>query len=214
MTLTAPRALRPDTVAHPQQAPAAPQVVVMGVSGCGKSTVGAALAQTLGLAFIEGDSLHPARNVALMAAGTALTDADRAGWLATIADKLAQARADGAGLVLSCSALKRRYRDGLRAACPGLRLVYLHGSAGQLAARLQARSGHYMPASLLASQLSTLEPPAADEQALRFDIALPVHQISSEAALQLCPAAVLQPCPAAALQPCPAAVLQPRPATP
>jgi gluconokinase len=185
--LTTPRALIADAVVPPQHAPAALQVVVMGVSGCGKSTVGAALAQALGLAFIEGDSLHPARNVALMAAGTALTDDDRAGWLATLADKLAQAQAKDAGLVLSCSALKRSYRDLLRARCPGLRLVYLQGTAAQLASRLQARSGHYMPASLLASQLSTLEPPAPDEQALRFDITLPAHQISNAAALQLSP---------------------------
>ena len=162
----------------------------MGVSGCGKSTVGAALAQALGQAFIEGDSLHPPRNVALMAAGTPLTDADRAGWLATIADKLAQAQAEGAGLVVSCSALKRSYRDLLRARCPGMRLVYLHGTAKQLASRLQARSGHYMPASMLASQLTTLEVPSPDEQALRFDIGLPAHQIATAAAQQLIPPAL------------------------
>jgi carbohydrate kinase (thermoresistant glucokinase family) len=159
----------------------------MGVSGCGKSTVGAALAQALGLAFIEGDSLHPPRNVALMAAGTPLTDDDRAGWLATIADRLARAQAGGAGLVLSCSALKRSYRDGLRARCPGLRLVYLHGTAAQLQARLQWRSGHYMPPSLLASQLATLEPPDIDERALSFDIALPARQIAAAAVAQLIP---------------------------
>ena len=157
----------------------------MGVSGCGKSTVGAALAQALGLAFIEGDSLHPPRSVALMAAGTPLTDADRASWLATIADKLAQAQADGTGLVVSCSALKRSYRNLLRARCPGLRLVYLHGTAEQLHLRLQARSGHYMPASLLASQLATLQAPGPDEQALRFDIKLTAQQIAAAAVLQL-----------------------------
>ncbi len=146
------------------------QLVVMGVSGCGKSSVGQQLAQALGHAFIEGDVLHPPPNVARMAAGMALTDADRAGWLAEIGRRLGQARAAGVGLVVSCSALKRSYRDGLRAACPGLLFVYLQGSAVLLRQRLQARSGHYMPASLLDSQLATLEPPAADEAAITLDI--------------------------------------------
>ena len=149
---------------------AAPQVVVMGVSGCGKSTVGAHLAQSLGVPFIEGDSLHPPRNVALMAAGTPLTDADRADWLATIAQHLGAALVAGQGLVVSCSALKRRYRDQLRAACPGLRFVHLHGAAPLLRTRLAARTGHYMPPSLLDSQLATLQPPGADERAIIIDI--------------------------------------------
>jgi gluconokinase len=166
--------------------PAKPlQIVVMGVSGCGKSTVGAQLALALGADFVEGDGLHPARNVALMAAGTALTDADRAGWLGVIADQLARAHGAGRSLVVSCSALKRAYRDLLRATCPGLRFVHLHGSVDQLSARLQARSGHYMPASLLASQLATLQVPAADEQALVFDIAQTAQQISAAALAQL-----------------------------
>ena len=163
----------------------APQVVVMGVSGCGKSTVGAQIAQALGLDFVEGDTLHPPQNVALMAAGTALTDADRAGWLAAIADQLSQAHAAGRGLVLSCSALKRSYRDLLRSACPGLRWVHLHGQPGLLRERLQARKGHYMPSSLLDSQLATLEPPSADEAALCFDISRPAASISVDALSQL-----------------------------
>ena len=157
------------------------QLVVMGVSGCGKSTIGAALAAAMGLNFIEGDTLHPPRNVALMAAGTPLTDADRAGWLGIIADRLAQAHSAGQGLVVSCSALKRRYRDQLRAHCPGLQLLHLRGGREQLMQRLQARSGHYMPASLLDSQLDTLELPAADEHALCFDVGLPAAQITAEA---------------------------------
>ena len=164
---------------------AAPQIVVMGVSGCGKSSMGAQLALALGLAFIEGDSLHPPRNVALMAAGTPLTDADRADWLATIAQHLGQAQAAGSGLVVSCSALKRRYRDGLRAACPGLHLVYLHGPAALLRQRLAARSGHYMPASLLDSQLATLEPPGADEAALILDIGLSTAEVVAAALADL-----------------------------
>ncbi|MBE7418265.1 MAG: gluconokinase [Ideonella sp.] len=142
----------------------------MGVSGSGKTTVGRALAQALGFAFVEGDELHPQRNVARMAAGVALTDADRDGWLDAIAARLARATADGEGLVVSCSALKRAYRDRLRAAAPGLHFVYLHGTPQLLGERLAGRRGHYMPASLLPSQLQTLEPPVADEGAVVFDI--------------------------------------------
>ena len=175
-----------DAVTPPPPSPHPPPVVVvMGVSGCGKSTVGAQLAVALGVPFIEGDTLHPPGNVALMAAGTPLTDADRADWLLTIATRLGQAHAAGCGLVVSCSALKRRYRDQLRTACPGLRFVYLHGSAEQLRHRLQGRTGHYMPASLLDSQLSALQPPAAAENALVFNIALPVDQITASALAQL-----------------------------
>ncbi|HKX43123.1 MAG TPA: gluconokinase, partial [Burkholderiaceae bacterium] len=126
------------------------QVVVMGVSGSGKSTVGALLAEALGTEFVEGDTLHPPENVAKMRAGTPLTDADREGWLHTIAARLAAAHAAGQGLVISCSALKRAYRDTLRASAPDLRLIHLHGDFDLLAARMAARSGHYMPASLLA----------------------------------------------------------------
>ena len=154
-------------------------LVVMGVSGCGKTLIGRAVARTLGLPFIEGDELHPPRNVALMAAGTPLTDADRADWLATIAARLGSAQAAGQGLVVSCSALKRSYRDLLRGSCPGLRLVHLHGSPALLHQRMLARTGHYMPASLLASQLATLEPPAADEDAISVDIGLPPDTVAA-----------------------------------
>ena len=162
-------------------------LVVMGVSGCGKSSVGQQVAQALGLAFIEGDSLHPATNVALMAAGTPLTDADRAGWLAEIGGRLGQARAAGQGLVVSCSALRRQYRDGLRAACPGLQFVHLHGSAALLHQRMRARSGHYMPTSLLDSQLATLELPTADEPVITLDISPPTAQVVAMALARLRP---------------------------
>jgi gluconokinase len=145
--------------------------VVMGVSGCGKSTVGAQLAATLGVSFLEGDSLHPARNVARMAAGFALSDEDREGWLQALAKRIRQARLAGQGLVLSCSALKRSYRDILRQDAPDLRFIYLHGTPELLATRMAERTGHYMPLSLLASQLSTLEVPGEEENAQHFDVA-------------------------------------------
>jgi gluconokinase len=162
-----------------------PLIVVMGVSGCGKSTVGRRLADEMGVPFIEGDDLHPPRNVALMAAGTPLTDDDRRDWLRTLAAALAGAAARGQGLVVACSALKRRYRDQLRAGAPGVRFVHLHGSPELLAARVRERPGHYMPASLLPSQLVTLEPPAADEDAITFDIAAPTEAIVAAVRRQL-----------------------------
>jgi carbohydrate kinase (thermoresistant glucokinase family) len=151
------------------------RVVVMGVSGCGKSTVGRGLADGLGVPYVEGDTLHPPRNVALMAAGTPLTDEDRQGWLQAVAAELAQAQRSG--VVVSCSALRRRYRNVLRAAAPDLKLVYLRGDHGLLAERMRARSGHYMPPSLLQSQLDTLEPPGVDESAFVADIAPPPEQL-------------------------------------
>ena len=157
----------------------------MGVCGCGKSSVGHQIAQTLGLAFLEGDELHPPRNVALMAAGTALTDADRADWLAAIGARLGQSQAAGRGLVVSCSALKRAYRNLLRAACPSLRFIYLHGSTDLLRLRLQARQGHYMPPALLDSQLAALEPPGSDEAAIHIDINPPSTAVAAAALQQL-----------------------------
>ena len=162
---------------------AAPRLVVMGVSGCGKSTVGRLLAQALALPYVEGDELHPARNVALMAAGTALTDDDRDDWLAAVARTVREA--GKGGLVISCSALKRRYRDRLRESAPNLRLVYLHGSAELLASRMAQRSGHYMPPSLLQSQLLTLETPGADESALMADIARAPEDIVAALSAQI-----------------------------
>jgi gluconokinase len=158
-----------------------PRVVVMGVSGCGKSTLGQALAAQLGLRYAEGDDLHPPRNVALMAAGTPLTDEDRQGWLQAVARELAS----DDGVVVSCSALKRSYRDLLRASAPALRLVHLSGPAAVLEQRLQARSGHYMPASLLPSQLQALEPPGDDENPIVLDITQPPDQLLNQAVLRL-----------------------------
>lgn len=143
--------------------------VVMGITGSGKSTVGATLAHALGVDFIEGDDYHPPENVRRMASGTPLTDDDRAGWLKALATRIREAKDAGTGLVLTCSALKRSYRDVLRAAAPELRFVFLRGSRALIAERLAERRGHFMPASLLDSQLATLEEPALDEHAVTFD---------------------------------------------
>ena len=146
--------------------------VVMGVSGSGKSTVGAALANHFVVPFLEGDTYHPAANVSKMTAGIPLDDDDRAGWLDALAGEIGMARSQGRGLVLSCSALKRRYRDLLRVADPALRFVHLAGPRELIAERMHGRPGHYMPPSLLDSQLRILEPLQADEAGLTLDIAL------------------------------------------
>jgi gluconokinase len=144
--------------------------VVMGVSGSGKSLIGAAFARALGVDFVEGDEYHPAENVERMARGIALTDADRAGWLRSLATRIREAKKTGTGLVMTCSALKRSYRDILRAEAAELQFVFLKGPRALLAERLAGRRGHYMPASLLDSQLATLQEPSPDEQAWVFDI--------------------------------------------
>ena len=159
----------------------AARVVVMGVSGCGKSTVAEALAQQLGWRCLEGDDLHSAANVAKMASGIPLQDADRAGWLDSIAQALHTARSHSEGLVVSCSALKRIYRDRLRQGDADVVFVHLQGARELLHARMLARTHRYMKASLLDSQLATLEPPGADEQARGFDIALPPERIVHDA---------------------------------
>jgi gluconokinase len=143
-------------------------LVVMGVSGCGKSTVGGVLAGRLGWPLAEGDDLHPPENVAKMAAGHPLTDADRWPWLARIRQWIDAEEASGSSGVVTCSALKRRYRDVLRD--DSVVFVYLHGTREQLLARLTARQAHFMPAALLDSQLADLEPPEDDERAIRMDI--------------------------------------------
>ena len=155
--------------------------VVMGVSGSGKSTLARSLATELGADFIEGDALHPPANIARMAKGVPLTDADRSDWLRSLGAELQRAREQGRSVVLACSALKRSYRDLLRAAEPELLFLHLHGSPELLESRMRARSGHYMPVSLLQSQLDTLEPPGADERALRLDAAQALPALTAAA---------------------------------
>lgn len=152
-------------------------LVVMGVCGAGKSTIGALVAKRLGATFLDADDFHPPANVSRMRAGMALTDADRAGWLDALAARLTLARDAGEAVVLACSALKRGYRDALRRAAPELALVHLAGSPALLAERLAARSGHYMPPSLLPSQLALLEAPAGNERALTLDAARPSDEL-------------------------------------
>ena len=152
----------------------------MGVAGSGKSVIGAAFARTLGVEFVEGDEYHPPHNIERMSRGIPLTDADRAGWLEVLAIRIREAKESGAGLVVACSALKRSYRDVLRQAAPALRVVFLRGGRELIAARMASRKQHFMPASLLESQLATLEEPAADEDAWVCDISLPPEAIVAE----------------------------------
>jgi gluconokinase len=156
---------------------AAARWVVMGVCGCGKSEIGRRLAATLQLPFLEGDAFHSAANVAKMGAGLPLDDSDRAEWLLRLQAEIAAARLRGEGLVLSCSALKRRYRDLLRDADPHLRFIYLAGERALLAERMQQRTAHFMPTSLLDSQLRDLEPLGADEAGMRLEISRAPDQL-------------------------------------
>ncbi|QYK41341.1 MAG: gluconokinase [Paracoccaceae bacterium] len=152
-------------------------VVVMGVCGCGKSTLGAALARHLGAVFLEGDDLHPPGNRARMAAGIPLTDADRAPWLAALADRLAVSPGP---VVLSCSALRRTYRDRLSAAGP-LVFVHLAPPVAVLRDRMALRQDHFMPPALLDSQLATLEPLMPDERGFTLTSAEPPDRLAAAA---------------------------------
>jgi len=160
-------------------------VVVMGVSGCGKTSVGRHLAHRLGWPFLEGDRFHPPENIAKMAAGIPLRDEDRWGWLDAIAARLATAQATGQPVVVSCSALKRRYRDRLRTGAPRLLFVHLHGDRETIQGRMALRTGHYMPASLLDSQLADLEPPGPDEPVLTCGIDMPPEEIAAQLVLRV-----------------------------
>ena len=143
-------------------------IVVMGVSGSGKSTVGAALAQRLRVPFADADDFHPPANIEKMTAGTPLNDDDRYPWLEAIGEWLAARCRDGG--VMSCSALKRKYRDQLRRHCPDVTFLHLSGSPEMIGRRQASRPGHFMPATLLASQFETLEPLAADERGVSIDV--------------------------------------------
>jgi gluconokinase len=158
-----------------------PRWVVMGVSGCGKSEVGRRLAERLGLLHVEGDADHPPANIAKMAAGTPLGDSDRQGWLDLLRQRISDAAAKGTGLVLSCSALKRRYRDLLRAGDPDLFFLHLNGDRDLIAGRMQTRANHFMPVALLDSQFRDLEPLQEDENGVTVDIRFPPQALVEQA---------------------------------
>lgn len=157
-------------------------IIVMGVSGCGKSSVGEKLAEALHLAFVEGDGLHPAANVEKMSKGIPLTDEDRMPWLDLIGEDMQASLDKSEGIIVSCSALKRVYRDRLRAAVGGnLFFVYLEGSKALLTKRMGERKGHFMPVSLLESQLATLEVPTGEPGVVTVDIDDTVDGIAATA---------------------------------
>ena len=154
-------------------------LVVMGVAGCGKSSLGQWCAQALGVPLLEGDDYHSASNILKMRSGSPLSDEDRAAWLDTLA---AQLQSHGDGVVLTCSALRRRYRDRLRAAAPGLRFVFLDLTQEQARARVAARPAHVFPVSLVASQFETLEDPREEPGVLRLDATRELAALGAEVA--------------------------------
>ncbi|MEV4811723.1 gluconokinase [Micromonospora avicenniae] len=156
-------------------------VVVMGVSGAGKTTVARGISEATGLLFAEADEFHPAENVARMRAGVPLDDAARLPWLRELAGWMAARAAEGRSTVLACSALRRSYRDVLRQGPPGVDFVHLDGSAEVIRDRMARRTGHFMPASLLESQLATLEPAEPDESVLVLDVSLSPEQLVTAA---------------------------------
>ncbi len=162
-----------------------PIVVVMGVSGSGKTTVAKLLADALGCPFLEGDSLHPAANVAKMSSGTPLTDADRLPWLGRIAEEIDAWRSRGQSGVVTCSALKRAYRDILIGARADVTLAYLKGSRDLIQQRMAARHEHFMPVALLDSQFATLEEPTANERPIVADVGGAPSEIAAEIVRQL-----------------------------
>ncbi|MFN3497542.1 MAG: gluconokinase [Pannonibacter indicus] len=150
------------------------RIILMGVAGCGKSSVGEAISARIGIAYRDGDDLHPAANVEKMRAGIPLTDEDRWPWL----DQVGRELADKAPLIIGCSALKRVYRDRIRALAGGpVTFVHLAGSRDLIAGRMAQRTGHYMPLSLLDSQFAALELPQPDEGALTADISQPLDAL-------------------------------------
>ena len=165
-------------------------IVVMGVAGSGKSSLGAALAARLGIGFVDGDALHGEANVAKMRAGIPLDDADRGPWLDRVGEVLADAEAYPQGVIVACSALKRAYRDRIRAGARNRHFLYLDLSMEEAAQRVGGRPGHFMPASLVADQFAVLERPMTDEaDAITLDATRPLDRLVEEAAALLANAA-------------------------
>jgi len=163
----------------------APLVVVMGVSGSGKTTIGTLVAHELGVEFIDGDSLHPLENVRKMAAGTPLDDDDRWPWLEIVGRTLHEHGERREGLVVACSALKRVYRERIRSQAPSALFLHLDGTVEVLTRRIEGRSGHFMPAALLESQIETLEPLAQEEGGYVLNIDQPVADMVDDAVTRL-----------------------------
>ncbi|MFJ4157476.1 gluconokinase [Pseudomonas sp. NPDC089752] len=153
-------------------------IVVMGVAGCGKSSMGAAIAEKSGGRLIEGDAFHPAENIRKMSAGTPLNDDDRAGWLVRLGQELQATVKAGERPILTCSALKRSYRDTLRDAMPGLVFVFLELTPAEAEKRVLARPGHFMPASLIDSQFAALESPRGEPLTLALDATQPIVKLA------------------------------------
>jgi carbohydrate kinase (thermoresistant glucokinase family) len=166
-------------------------IIVMGVSGSGKSTIGALLAEALGWPFADADGFHPAANVAKMAAGQPLTDADRWPWLDAIAAHIGASRTAEQPVVVACSALRRVYRDRLRAGHKDVIFLHLAGDAGLIGERQAARQGHFMPPSLMASQFATLEEPDAEADAVIVSVSASPHEVVATAIDQLAARAVV-----------------------
>lgn len=156
-----------------------PSIVIMGVAGCGKSSLGVAVAQALHLPLVEGDDFHSAESRQKMSQGIALTDDDRAGWLDRLSDQLRQ---HPDGIVLTCSALKQAYRERLRQAAPGLRFAFLQISRAQAQARVGSRDAHFFSTTLVDSQFATLQDPSAEAGVLTLDATLPLQQLQAEVA--------------------------------
>lgn len=170
----------------PDTQPQAFAIIVMGVSGSGKTSIGEEIARRLNMAFLEGDSLHPAANIEKMSKGIPLDDEDRMPWLDKIGEQMKSSLNRGESLIVSCSALKRIYRERLRAAAGGkLSFVYLDGSKALLTDRMKHRTGHFMPVSLLESQLNTLEVPTGEPGVVTVDIGASVPEIAASAVQQL-----------------------------
>ena len=166
-------------------AESAPVVVVMGVSGCGKSTIAALLAARLGGHFKDGDELHPRANIDKMSAGTPLTDEDREPWLEAVRDYAARAAREHGLCVIACSALKRAYRETLRGAGDRVFHVFLQGSRELIASRMSERRGHFMPFEMLDSQLRTLESPVGEARVVAVDVSPPPEDVARAAEIAL-----------------------------
>ncbi len=168
-------------------------LVIMGVSGSGKTTIGRLLAERLGWHYQEGDALHPPENVAKMSAGTPLSDTDRAPWLRRIAERIDAWCSNGEAGVITCSALKRAYRDIIIGDRPDVRLVHLKGSRELIGRRMAARKGHFMPTALLDNQFATLEEPSPEERAITVDVGGTPAEIVDEILRRLSPELKLEP---------------------